>query len=160
MSVTKAQKLSLLVPRLLTHSNTVFRGYPLAAAAAKLPRSCPILCDPIDGSPPGSPVPGVLKARTLEWVHYFFWEISKFIERCNDSYNGHLGSHYSEWMFLNILFYLHCPPNNNNSNNRNWQIKLKSPLKTRPHSCHFSEAATNAFQSVSFLCVCVLFLCT
>ena len=39
-----------------------------AAAAAKSLQSCPTLCDPIDGSPPGSPVPGFLKARTLEWV--------------------------------------------------------------------------------------------
>ena len=38
-----------------------------AAAAAKLLQSCPTLCDPIDGSPPGSPVPGILQARTLEW---------------------------------------------------------------------------------------------
>ena len=35
--------------------------------AAKLLQSCPTLCDPIDGSPPGSPVPGILQARTLEW---------------------------------------------------------------------------------------------
>jgi len=39
-----------------------------AAAAAKLLQSCPTLCDPIDGSPQGSPVPGILQARTLEWV--------------------------------------------------------------------------------------------
>ena len=39
-----------------------------AAAAAKSLQSCPTLCDPIDGSPPGSPAPGVLQARTLEWV--------------------------------------------------------------------------------------------
>jgi len=38
------------------------------AAAAKSIQSCPTLCDPIDGSPPGSPVPGILQARTLEWV--------------------------------------------------------------------------------------------
>ena len=37
-----------------------------AAAAAKSLQSCPTLCDPIDGSPPGSPVPGILQARTLE----------------------------------------------------------------------------------------------
>ena len=36
--------------------------------AAKLLQSCPTLCDPIDSSPPGSPVPGILQARTLEWV--------------------------------------------------------------------------------------------
>ena len=40
----------------------------LLAAAAKSLQSCPTLCDPIDGSPPGSPVPGILQARTLEWV--------------------------------------------------------------------------------------------
>ena len=39
-----------------------------AAAAAKALQSCPTLCDPIDGSPPGSPIPGILQARTLEWV--------------------------------------------------------------------------------------------
>ena len=38
-----------------------------AAAAAKSLQSCPTLCDPIDGSPPGSPIPGILQARTLEW---------------------------------------------------------------------------------------------
>ena len=39
-----------------------------AAAAAKSLQSCPTLCDPIDGSPPGPAVPGILQARTLEWV--------------------------------------------------------------------------------------------
>ena len=43
-----------------------------AAAAAKLLQSCPTLRNPIDGSPPGSPIPGILKARTLEWVAIFF----------------------------------------------------------------------------------------
>ena len=39
-----------------------------AAAAAKSLQSCPTLCDPIDSGPPGSPAPGILQARTLEWV--------------------------------------------------------------------------------------------
>ena len=43
-----------------------------AAAVAKSPQSCPTLCDPIDGSPPGCPVPGILQARTLEWVAISF----------------------------------------------------------------------------------------
>ena len=43
-----------------------------AAAAAKSLQSCPTLCDPIDGSPPGAPVPGILQARTLEWVAISF----------------------------------------------------------------------------------------
>jgi len=41
-------------------------------AAAKSRQSCPTLCDPIDGSPPGSAVPGILQARTLEWVAISF----------------------------------------------------------------------------------------
>ena len=45
---------------------------PAAAAAAKSLQSCPTLCDPIDGSPPGSPVPGILQARTLEWLAISF----------------------------------------------------------------------------------------
>ena len=40
----------------------------VAAAAAKSLQSCPTLCDPTDNSPPGSPVPGILQAKTLEWV--------------------------------------------------------------------------------------------
>ena len=43
-----------------------------AAAVAKLLQSCPTLCDPIDGSPLGSSVPGILQARTLEWVAISF----------------------------------------------------------------------------------------
>ena len=46
--------------------------YAAAAAAAKLLQSCPTLCDPVDGSPPGSPIPGILQARTLEWVAISF----------------------------------------------------------------------------------------
>ena len=46
--------------------------YTTAAAAAKSLQSCPTLCDPIDGSPPGSPVPGILQARALEWVAISF----------------------------------------------------------------------------------------
>ena len=43
-----------------------------AAAAAKSLQSCPTVCNPIDGSPPGSPIPGILQARTLEWVAISF----------------------------------------------------------------------------------------
>ena len=48
-----------------------------AAAAAKSLQSCPTLCDPIDDSPPGSTVPGILQARTLEWVAIFFSNAKK-----------------------------------------------------------------------------------
>ena len=53
-----------------------------AAAAAKLLQSCLTLCDPIDGSPPGFPVPGILQARTLEWVAIAFsnaWKWSRSV---------------------------------------------------------------------------------
>ena len=64
--------------------NSVFKnlrsGHPItssAAAAAKSLQSCPTLCDPRDGSPPGSPVPGILQARTLEWVAISFSNAGK-----------------------------------------------------------------------------------
>ena len=50
----------------------IFQTRILAASAAKSLHLCPTLCDPIDGSPPDSPVPGVLQARTLEWVAISF----------------------------------------------------------------------------------------
>ena len=53
---------------------SLWEGSPAAAAAAaaKSLQSCPTLCDPIDSSPPGSPIPGILQARTLEWVAISF----------------------------------------------------------------------------------------
>ena len=56
-------------------SNTIIVGdfkTPLTPMAAKSLQSCPTLCDPKDGSPPGYPVPGILQARTLEWVAISF----------------------------------------------------------------------------------------
>ena len=56
-----------------THTNTyVYTCAYVYAAAAKLLQSCLTLCDPVDSSPPGSPVPGILQARTLEWVAISF----------------------------------------------------------------------------------------
>ena len=57
-------------------------GYPFslfisAAAAAKSLQSCPTPCDPIDSSPPGSPVPGTLQARILEWIAISFSNAGK-----------------------------------------------------------------------------------
>ena len=53
-------------------SSVVAMDFIGAAAAAKSLQSCPTLCDPIDGSPPVSPVPGILQARTLAWVAISF----------------------------------------------------------------------------------------
>ena len=55
-----------------TQSNLQIQCNPYQAAAAKSLQSCLTLCNPIDGSPPGSPIPGILKARTLEWVAISF----------------------------------------------------------------------------------------
>ena len=68
--------------------NTWLKEYVmLFAAAAKSLQSCPTLCDPIDGSPPGSPVPGILQARTLEWVAISFssawkWKVKEVTQSC------------------------------------------------------------------------------
>ena len=54
------------------HIHTLLSIIYTAAAAAESLQLCPTLCDPIDGSPPGCPVPGILQARTLEWVAISF----------------------------------------------------------------------------------------
>ena len=54
----------------MRYKKEAFRS--IATAAAKSLQSCPTLCDPIDGSPQGSPVPGILQARTMEWVAISF----------------------------------------------------------------------------------------
>ena len=53
-------------------------NFTCSAAAAESLQSCPTLCDPIDGSPPGSPVPGILRARILEWVAISFSNMWKW----------------------------------------------------------------------------------
>ena len=63
---------AVLGERFICMTITLLFQSAAAAAAAKLLQSCPILCDPIDGSPPGTPVPGILQARTLEWVAISF----------------------------------------------------------------------------------------
>ena len=63
--LTSTARFSKAKVDLYLHSSKIF-------AAAKSLQSCPTLCDPIDGSPLGSPVPGILEARTLEWVAISF----------------------------------------------------------------------------------------
>ena len=64
--------LAILIPACASSSPAFLTMYSASVAAAKSLQSCPTLCDPIDGSPPGSPVPEILKARTLEWVAIYF----------------------------------------------------------------------------------------
>ena len=62
----------LVVSFTLSLTSSLDWKYKIIMLAAKSLQSCPTLCDPIDGSPPGSPVPGILQARTLEWVAISF----------------------------------------------------------------------------------------
>ena len=87
--------LPLLVHHILQdyHSNPMMFPWISAAAAAKLLQSCPTLCNPIDSSPPGSPVPGILHARTLEWVAISF-SIPASLDICiSCEHSGKLSNH-------------------------------------------------------------------
>ena len=68
----------LMVPRCCILGIIVLPTQFVSAAAAKWLQSYPTLCDPIDGSPPGSPIPGILQARTLEWVAISFSNAGKW----------------------------------------------------------------------------------
>ena len=70
--VTWGRIASLMYILIYKSENASVASAAAAAAAAKSLQSCLTLCDPIDGSPPGSPVPGILQARTLEWVAISF----------------------------------------------------------------------------------------
>ena len=63
---------AIVFPVVMYRCESWTRKKAAAAAAAKSLESCLTLCDPIDGSPPGSPVPGILQARILEWVAISF----------------------------------------------------------------------------------------
>ena len=58
--------------QVLTGTTLHYIGSAAASASAKSLQLCPTLCDPIEGSPPGLPIPGILQTRTLEWVTIFF----------------------------------------------------------------------------------------
>ena len=74
--ICKAESLCC-TPETITTLSIGYTPIQNAAAAAKSLQSCPTLCDPVDGSPPGSTVPGVLQARTLEWVAISFSNAGK-----------------------------------------------------------------------------------
>ena len=76
ISIIKTQSLTMLctnkIVRFIKSNFTNSQSFLAAAAAGKLLQLCLTLCDPRDGSPPGSPVPGILQARILEWVAISF----------------------------------------------------------------------------------------
>ena len=93
-----------------------------AAAAAKLLQSCPTLCDPRDGSPPGSPIPGILQARTLEWVTIAFSNAWKW--------RAKVKSFSRVWLLATPWTAAHqAPPSMGFSRQEYWSgVPLHSPL--------------------------------
>ena len=93
-----------------------------AAAVAKSLQSCPTLCDPIDGSPPGSPVPGILQARTLEWVAISF----------SNAWKGKWSRSVSVWLFVTPWTAAYqAPPSMGFSRQEYWSgVPLLETLKT------------------------------
>ena len=92
------------------------------AAAAKSLQSWPTLCNPIDGSPPGSPVPGILQARTLEWVAISFSNAWKWKVKVN--------SLSRVWLFTTPWTVAHqAPPSMGFSRQKYWSgVPLPSPV--------------------------------
>ena len=104
-----------------------------AAATARSHQSCPTLCDPIDGSPPGSPIPGILQARTLEWVAIFFssaWKRKvkvKSLSRVQPSATPWAAAH-------------EVPPSMGFSRQENWSgVPSPSPHTCSFPNCHISD---------------------
>ena len=115
------------------------------SAAAKSLQSCPTLCNPIDGSPPGSPVPGILQARTLEWVAISFSNLSaapaaaKLLQSCptlccpidgsppGSPVPGILQARTLEWVAISF------------SNAWKWKVKVKSLRRARLLATPFSR---------------------
>ena len=111
--------------------------YSFSAATAKLPQSCPTLCDPMDSSPPGSSFHRILQTRTLEWVAISFSNAcmhAKSLQLCptlcdpmdssppGSSVHRILQARILEWVAISfsndLLFYLNKNKNNNKNNNK------------------------------------------
>ena len=100
-------------------------------AAAKLLQSCPTLCDPIDGSPPGSTIPGILQARTLEWVAISFSNAWKWKVKVKSLSCVQLSA--TPWTAV-----YQAPLSMGFSREEYWNgVPLPSPFK-RPGECEFS----------------------
>ena len=98
-----------------------------AAAAAKLLQSCPTLCDPIDGSPPGSPIPGVLQARTLECFAISFSNAWKWKVKVKSL--SHVLLFVTPWTAA-----YQAPPSMGFSRQEYWSgVPLPSPICRWPH---------------------------
>ena len=118
-----------------------------AAAAAKSLQSCPTLCDPIDGSPPGSIVPGILQARTLEWVAISFSNAWKW------KVKGKLLSRVrllaTPWTAAR-----QAPPSMGLSRQEYWSgVPLPSPMnEPRDYHIEWSKSEKNTYHMISLIC--------
>ena len=110
-----------------------------STAAAKLLQSCPTLCNPIDGSPPGSPVPGILQARTPEWVAISFSSAWKWKVKVKSLSRVRLFS--TPWTAA-----YQAPPPMGFSRQEYWSgVPLPSPLKKHSHVCVFIGSTTRVW---------------
>ena len=114
-----------------THTHTYRHTHPIytyaATAAAKSLQSCPTLCDSVDGSPPGSPVPGILQARTLEWVAISFSNAWKWKVKVKSL--GRVRLLVTPWTTA-----YQAPPSMGFSRQEYWSgVPLPSPIHTHTH---------------------------
>ena len=106
-----------------TSLNGIWSIRPLAAAAVKSLELCPTLSDPIDGRPPGSPVPGILKAGTLEWVAISFSNVWKWKVKVKS--HSHVQLLATQWTAA-----YQAPPSMGFSRQEYWSgVPLPSPLE-------------------------------
>ena len=118
-----------------------------AAAAAKLLQSCPTLCDPTDGSPPGSPVPGILQARILEWVAISFSNAWKWKVKVKSL--SHVWLLATPWTAAP-----QAPPSNGFSRQEYWSgLPLPSPLLS---TCDINSNSVPAFFSWKENCLWII----
>ena len=120
-------------------------GSTLDTAAAKSRQLCPTLCDPIDGSPPGSPVPGILQARTLEWGAISFSNARKW--------KAKVKSLSRVWLFATPWTAAHqASPSMGVSRQEYWSgAPVPSPLLILLHLYGFSLLASGIFSVFSSL---------
>ena len=122
-----------------------------AAAAAKSLQSCPTLCNPIDGSPPGFPVPGILQARTLEWVAISFfntwkWKVKvKSLSRVRPSVTPWTAAYQTP---PSMGFSRLWPQKQNSAN---WQAWKRSQMEW-DHNRHFNSSLVKLKQRDHLLC--------
>ena len=114
-----------------------------AAAAAKSLQSCPTLCDPIDGSPPGSPVLGILQTRTLEWVAISFSNAWKWEAKVKSL--SHVQLWATPWTAAH-----QAPPSMGFSRQEYWSgVSLPSPYDTWDITKKVKDQNSSSYSSVA-----------